>query len=807
MKKIIFFFISLLCLINAQAQSFTGAVKGVIKDENSKVPIEFCPVVLISASDSSIVNGAFTDETGFFEIQNIKEGSYFIKIENLGYTKKVIPIQILDKNIDLSLITIAEETTKVDEVVVIGQKPDVVIDIDKKVYDTEKNITATGGTAVDVLKNIPSVSIDSDGNINLRGSSQVLLYIDGKPSVVSQDNAQNILNQIPASNIENIEIITNPSARYEAQGMAGIINIKLKKNKKEELFNGNASVGIGSRDKYNASLNLNFKKNKWNISTGYSYRYNPLFTKMTNHRENNTIDTAYTIDQSSYGNLKLASHTARLAVDYDWNKYNVTSVSGLYSSSISPFPEDYTYTFTTPTSIPIFDAKRTNYSNTDAANLEANVAHRKTFDKLGKEIYVGTSISNLKNDIMGDYRLVNSYPNGVDSTFTQALNQQSTTRLITGQVDYMNRFTDSLKYETGLKFVERNFDNDYALGLIPAMNGVSVIKDVYTYNDQVMSAYAQLYHQLGKLSYQVGLRAENTSLKSNSSNANFVYASNYFNLFPSFSTLYKLNTQNDIQFSFSNRINRPRTAQVNPYLDWAEYPVNVRMGNPSLKPEIVYNFELAHLWTKERNTFTSTIYYRNINNTIQYYRVLDNNGYGNLTFKNFTTSSQVGIEFLSKYYATPWLDFTTTVNLLQSSIKGDADAGLPSRNTFTWNVKLANSIRLPFNMAFQLIASYNAPSILAQGTIKEIYGVDVALKKDFLKNKRLTASLNVQDLFNTREMNIEASGTSFSQRTYRKRESQIVMFVLLYKFGSGDMGKKKPTKSEGDMNQGGDGGF
>ncbi len=808
LKNLLLTFFTFCSLLSLGQEKPKGTISGFVVDRINQAPIEFCTIAIIKASDSTMVNGALADEKGTFTVTNLKNGEYLLRIEFIGYSKSYfgpVTINSNQNNINTGKIAIESEIKLADEVVITAEKPDMVIEIDKKVYNAEKNITSAGGTAADFLKNIPSVAIDNNGNLTLRGSGQVQIYIDGKATAISEGNAETLLSQIPANNVENVEIITNPGARYDAQGMAGIINIRLKKSKKEEL-NGSASVGIGTRDKYNGSLSVNYTKNKWSFSTNYSYRYNPVFYKTTTAMQFSSPDTSYNRNQGSYGTSKLTANSGRLGIDYSYNKYNTTSFSGLYSYSTNPFPEDINYNFSQADNTPIYNVQRDNYSNSYISNTELGLSHRKTYNTPGKELYVAGSYSYVNNRSFGDFSQKRYNLDGSDANadYRQHLDGLIKTTVSSVQADFVQPLNENTRFETGVKGTSRIISNDYRLHTNPILNGFPGIDDIFKYNDEVAAAYAQVNQKYSNLSYQLGLRGEQTWSNTSLQTSNYKYSYNYFNLFPSGTFSYKQNDKNELQLSISRRINRPRSQPLNPYLDWLDYPYNIRMGNPELKPELIYNYELGYLLTKDKTTFTATAYYRQINNSIQYFRVVDSLGNTNLTFRNFDKAYNYGLELISKSNLAKWWDLTTTLNLYQTNLKGADIQGDFTRSAFSWNVKMISNMKLPYDIAFQTIANYQAPSISAQGTIKAIYGIDVALKRDFLKKKQLVVAVNISDIFNIREFRMDSSNPEFNQVAYRKRESRIAMLVVTYKFGRGEAPKKKALKSDTGNDSGGD---
>lgn len=783
---------------------------GKILDADNLTPIEFCLIKSLNPNDSLPKGGSTTDDKGDFVLNTSLNDKVLIKVEFIGYQKTIFgPFTIIKGQVlDLGTLKLPALVVKTQEVVVKGEKEDIQFSLEKKVFNTDKNITSAGGTAIDVLKNVPSVSVDNDGNVSLRGNNQVIIYINGKPTSASDNNAEAILGQLPSSSIESIEVITNPGARFDAQGMAGIINIKLKEDLKKKPISGQINAGIGTREKYNTSVSLNFNMKKLSITSNYTFRHNPLFSQGSNDRNTYLPDTLYKYYQSTYGIASQNAQSGRLGLEYNFNKFNTTQFSSLYSYGTNPFPESSNYNFFFPNNTPMFSINRKNNSDTKSTNVEFSLNHKKIFDKPGKELNFGSSYSYTQGLSAGNYTQdkFDAMGNKENYLFNQVLNSDNKTHLTTFQIDYILPLENERKIEFGTKATSRVIQNDFNLGLAPEVLGVSKITDKFNYHDEVFAMYSQYSNTKkdNKFKYSFGLRAEQTLSNAKiESNKNYNYTNNYLSLFPSAVLSYGLAKGQDLQINASRRINRPRSAQLNPFLDWNDFPFNIRKGNPELQPEFVYTAEVSHILNKEKITFTSSVYFRQINNAVQYYRIIDTLGNSNLTFRNFKYGQNVGFEFIMKNNFTKWLDATTTVNILRQKVLGEDVTGATiERITPTWNVKSIVNIKLPFGVFYQISGNYNAAGVAAQGSFLPIYGIDMALKRDFLKDKKLSLTVNVSDIFDTRRMRIQTESTYFTQDIMRKRESQIGMFIITYKFGANDNKPKKVEKSE--QNSGGD---
>jgi len=800
MKNNLSFLCAFLVSISAYSQQVKINITGTLVDEETSKPIEYAAINIISSPDSAKLGGTVANEKGEFIARVGANKKFWLKAMFIGYKTTFLgPFESKNEDLQLGILKMKAIVFSSKEVVIAAEREDVQINVDKKVYSAEKNIASAGGNAVDLLNNIPSVAIDNDGNVTLRGSSQVMVFIDGKPSTASQNNAQAILSQIPASNIESVEVIANPGASFDAQGMAGIINIKLKNKVKKDETNGSITAGVGTRDKYNISGAINNNKGKLSTGLSYSFRHNPMYNKMTQYRLTSVSDTA--LNQSSDGISKKSSHSARFSSDYTYNKLNNTSFTLLYSYSEDPYPEDVNILFSVQ-NVPSYNIVRKNFSNSFIHNIESGLSHKKTFEKAGKEVNFGISYSKVANATRGQYAQDKRDANNVslNTPFSQTINGDLNTETGIANVDYVTVNSKNFKIETGVKATLRNISNNFNLNVLPAFKGNSYFGGDFTYQDQVYAAYGQLNNSAtkNKLQFVAGLRAEQTFINT------LNYNDAYLNFFPNLNTSYKLKTGNDIQLTVARRINRPRAAQLNPFLDWNDFPYTVRMGNPALRPEKVLNTELAYILTKEKITFTVTGYYRLITNSVQYYRIIDSIGNTNLTFRNFNNLNNSGLEVMSKNNFKKWFDITTTLNVFQASLKGIDPSGRDiSFKTFTWNIKSMANLRLPKGINFQAIGNYNGKNVAGQGTVLPMYGVDMALKKDFLKNKALTVNLTVSDVFNIREFRLTGKTPYFEQDLMRKRESRIGFITVTYKFGKADNKSAKKVERQAEDNSGG----
>jgi iron complex outermembrane receptor protein len=824
-KKSILFTVSVLCFSFGFSQNdhkgnfgnggdmpAIGKIKGIVLDKSKGLPIEFATVGLFKKKDSTLITGAVANEKGEFLLENIPFGRFFLKANFIGYKEIVIDtikIKPPVTEIDLGKIKLSSTSENLNEVEVEADKGSMQLSIDKKVFNVTKDLINSSGSATDVLQNIPSVSVDIDGNISLRGSGNVTVLVDGKPSGITGSSRQAILSQIPASSIESVEIITNPSAKYDPDGMSGIINIVLKKNKANG-FNGSISAGVGTFDKYNASLNLSYRNKHMNVYVNYGYRANHRTGSGYSNRQNILSDTTFYVDNSSNSIKREESHNAKAGLDFYINDKNTIGASVMYGSgrenniaSTRYYEFDNTHTMSGDY---WRDVPETNHS----MNLDYNLNYRKTFNKPKQELtfdatYSDASSNEKQNFDERDYSLkfapLNLTP------LRQVTDNIGKNGIFTGQLDYTQPLKKGGKFETGYKIINRNIGNDY---VSTTYNYVSdnflpdtAINNNFKYTEQIHAVYGTFSSTIKNFGYQLGLRAEEALTDANLVTTSTNYKNNYFSLFPSVHLSEKLKKEQEIQLSYSRRINRPNTRSLNPFKDY-EDPYNVRYGNPYLKPEYINSYELSYLKFWKKTALTATAYYRQTNGIVQRIKTIGDSTISYVTFVNLNSSTSYGIELIDKSDLLKWWNITASFNFFQNIINGkNVDADLQNEN-ISYTGKLLSNMKVWKTMDIQFSANYMGPTATAQGIVKPVFTMDIGLKKDFLKNQ-LSIGLGVTDITNARKMAITASGSNFNLEFERRRESRVATLTVTYRFGKmAENGKKgKQDRQGGGMDNGG----
>ncbi|MDB5236053.1 MAG: TonB-dependent receptor, partial [Hymenobacter sp.] len=556
----------------AQAQS-TGTVGGKLLDAADNQPLPFASVILLRATDSSFVAGAQTLESGVFLVERVPFGNYVLKATVVGYRTglRAVAVSAAAPSVQMGELRLRVAATKLSEVVVKGERAIVTDNLDKKVIDVTKDLTATGGTATDVLQNVPSVTVDQNGAVSLRGSTSVKIFVDGKPTSVALD-------QLPASSIQNIEVITNPSARYDAEGTAGIINIVLKKER-QDGWNGQASATAGTGDKYNTSLSLNYHQGKLNVFGSYDFRADRR-TGYGSVRQRSTSSLLGTVvlNQDRTGVFSGISHNARLGLDYALTPDQTLTLAVQPRYNTQRNQEDIISSqrnLTTNTDIALGNTNRYNTNAGYAEQADFSLDYRRLWPEqkrreLTANVIYTPVLSQIKVNSNVDYRNDAGWTYGNQS---QVFDDQAD--LASAQVDYVMPLGEKGRYELGGKSISRRYDTDYQFRSQPLQSFNP--SNRFVYHEYIQAAYGTYANVAGDFSYQFGLRLEQTNTKGDQStdvpNAHFTRS--YLSLFPSAVLAYDLSKDNRVQLSYSRRVERPGSDELNPFTDRSD-PLNLR---------------------------------------------------------------------------------------------------------------------------------------------------------------------------------------------------------------------------------------
>lgn len=810
-----------------------GTILGFIKEADTKKPVEYANIVLYRVKDSSMVNGTVTDTKGFFKIEKVPFGRFYIKVQFVGFAPKYYNnIAVKPDNLEqnLGIIPLEFSSKQLSTFNVVDNKENVEFNLDKKVVNVDQNAAISGGTAVDVMQTIPSVSVDIDGNVSMRGSTNVTILIDGRPSAFTS------LDQIPASMIQRVEIITNPSAKYDPDGMTGIINIIMKK-KKEHGYNGMVSVNAGTGDKYNASINMNYRYNKLNFFTAYDNRFFSMKTTSKNLQEytsydtldlNTTFDsinkTIRYVDQYTEGKRKGYFHNFKAGFDYFINDFNTISLSGVYN--IREFKhENQTFENNRISDFKYLDR---NSKNTNGDNgYELSLNYKKTFEQKGREFsfdgfYSTSDKENSSETYRNNYFLTKSFIN-TDSLITIKTQQKEPTNdnnlHYSFQTDYIHPLLKTMRIESGLKFVNSISNNNYEFDNYNYITS-TYENDTLRSNDFKMdvrfySAYLIFAQSLGNFKYQGGLRVEQVDLdlSQKSTTQNKKFDRSYFNYFPSGYIKYEFSDEHSVQASYSKRMNRPRGRMLNPFENRSD-ETNITFGNPNLNPEFVNSYELGHSIVFKKNNFNTTLFYRQTDDIIsgKTWQTDSITDYGapirNTTYFNLEKSTSYGLELIYSRSLFKIWKINANVSFFSMDLKGsDVDKLIPENN-FSWTAKVNSSVNLMKKLDIQAIFNYRSKVKTAgnshwaadgYGIIGESYALDLGMKYEVLKGNG-TISLRLSDVLKSQNMIRDIYSTNYYAYSNWQRESRILFVGFSYKINGGIKQKKRKQAEMDDNN-------
>ena len=830
-----------------------GHFYGKIIDSASNKPLEAASVQLIQNKFDSVtkkrkdvlVGGMLTNKKGEFSLENLNIMSqYKLKITAIGFktyeAKAAFQLNMagakngdmssmlsaVDK--DLGNIKLETDAKQLQDVTVSASKAQFEMKIDRKVFNVEKNLNSVGGTAVDVMKNVPSVNVDIDGNVSLRNATPQI-FVDGRPTTMTLD-------QIPADAIASVEIITNPSAKYDASGGgAGILNIILKKNRKAG-YNGNIRAGIDMRGRPSLGGDINLKQQKVNFfAAGQFGVRKSISTVKTDRVDFDSSYTAYLKQRNKPINSGFFAF-GRMGMDYFIDNRNTLTIGGnIVRGQFKTNDVINTYRDTVMPAVTISDMGDRKSNNTgNFYNYGATMSFKHNFAKANKEWTADLNYNYSKNNNVGDYNTQYFYTN--NNPKTPMIVEQSkgggTTQFFTVQTDYSDPINDKMKIETGLRASFRNFtsfNDNYVQNLSGQYILNPRLSNNYKFDDALYAGYLTFAHQLKKLSYQLGLRIESSSYTGNLINKGQKFKTDYpLSLFPSAFVTYKVNDKVDVQLNYSRKINRPNFFQLIPFIDYSD-SLNLSVGNPALVPEFTNLLELSYSnQYKAGNSFLASAYFRNTNDLITRYQYRTTNPdtakTGTVimnTYANANRSYTVGFEMTGKNKLTKWWDLTTNINLFNSTIKAGNLAGSSNSSLFSWFAKINNNFKLPKNFSIQFSGDYTAKTLVApggggnrggmgmmfgggsqpssQGYIKPVFGADLSIRKEFLKNNAASVTLQFSDIFRTKIYATHADGPTFMQDNERRRDPQFVRLNFNWRFGKIDVSLFKKKNMKGEM--------
>jgi outer membrane receptor protein involved in Fe transport len=845
-----------------------GRFYGKVVDAKTNKAIEAVSIQLITSKfdtvtkkrRDTVIAGMLTTKGGNFSLENLPLfGQFRLKITAIGYKEieqKVAfemkmgaggdmsqALSAIDK--DLGNIKLEQDAKVLESVTVTGSKPLVSTGIDRKIFNVEKNITSTGGTAIDVMRNVPSVQVDIDGNVSLRNAAPQI-YVDGRPTTLT-------LEQIPADAIATIEVITNPSAKYDASGgTAGILNIVLKKNRKAG-YNGNIRLGVDMRGKFNVGGDINVRQGKVNVFASATVNQRKSISNGETERLTTIGYPNTNLHQIDKSTMEGYFGFGRAGMDYFIDNRNTISISGTFvRGKFEPFSTtdmylDTLYTGYTGSSF----SQRFSNSEGEFKNRGGMLSYKHNFTKAGKEWTADINYNKSNNVNQNTINTFDYYSQGgaLKNEFKQLQQGAGITEFFTFQTDYVNPIKDKAKIEMGARAQFRNVQslNDVSFyGSTGEYIKVPQLSSEFKNKDRVYAAYATFTNAHKNFGYQIGFRFESSTYDGEvnttdvSGKDSLIHYGNSFpiSLFPSVFLSQKLKHDQELQFNFSRRINRPSFFQLFPFVDYSD-SLNLSRGNPNLRPEFTYSTELSYTKTyKGNNTFMASAYFKYTDDLITRYQVKAQHPVSGRdvvvnTWINANSSYVTGLEFINRHAVAKWWDLTTNLNLFTSKINMADSFGISQDPIFSYFFKINNSFKLPKNFTIQLSGDYQSKTILppggssgqgggggrpggggggfggpssaAQGYTGANYGVDMAVRFDFLKEKRASITVSVNDILRTRKYVVHTESPFFIQDSWRRRDPQFIRLNFSWRFGKFDMSlfKRKNLRGESEgMQQG-----
>ncbi|HLF65903.1 MAG TPA: outer membrane beta-barrel family protein [Saprospiraceae bacterium] len=751
-------------------------IQGKVVDDVTQDPLEFTALSLITAVDSTLVTGTISDLNGVFSLE-ATPGTYHLKAEFISYQESWIENILItpdQKITDLGVLRLHISAAMLEEVEVTGEKSQFQLGLDKKIFNVDKDLVTRGGSAADVLDNIPSVSVDIDGNVSLRGSQNVRILVDGRPSGLVGLSDNNALKSLRGDMIERVEVVTNPSARYDAEGMAGIINIVLKKDQ-QKGFNGSFGATAGYPANFGGSANVNYRKKNLNFFVNYGMQYNRSPGGGNLYQEYYYGDTTLYLEQTRDRTRGGLSHNVRFGTDYYFNEKNVLTGAFLYRMSDEDNESSLIYRdfdqFRELTSVTLRDETEEENSPT----IEYSLNYKRNFKK---EDHVFTA--NIQYNDNSEVETSSYLEQFLNPDFTPSeipdLHQRSRNEegniSWTGQMDYVLPFSKESKFETGYKASIREIRTFYLVEELrdDVWETLDDLTNRFLYDEDIHAAYLIYGNKTGRFSYQTGLRAEYSHVITELLETSEINDRDYLDIFPSVHFGYELQDQNTFQISYSRRVNRPRFHMLNPFFTYSDSR-NRWGGNPNLEPEYTNSLELGHIKYWEKASLTSSIYYRHSNNVVERIRTISE-GITETRPQNLSERDDYGFEFtFAKDLLKAW-KVDGNLNLFRSITDGGQFGGA---DVYNWSTRLNSRVVFFDKLETQVRLNYRGPQETTQGRNKASFHTDFGMSTDLIQG-RATLTLNVSDIFNTRKHRYVTEGDGFySEGDFQWRARQITL--------------------------------
>ncbi|MGB0887871.1 MAG: TonB-dependent receptor domain-containing protein [Vicingaceae bacterium] len=781
-------------------KGLTYSLFGQVLDDNGE-GLPYVSVAVFKGKDSSYVKGAATELNGRFTMQ-VPSGNYYAKISFLSFKDKTIQnILITDRDVDLKKIKMEPSVNNLAEFEIVEEKRLMELDLDKKVFNVDKDVTNHGADATEILDNVPSVEVDIDGNVSLRGSGNVRVLINGKPSGMMGMSTADVLKQMDATLIEKVEVITNPSARYDAEGEVGIINIIMKKDRRQGV-NGSVNANFGYPNNLGGGFNITFKQKHFNIFTGYGASYRNSPGSSTNEQKFTYPDTTFSYNADSETDRISFNNNFNLGTEVFLNKYNSFSFSGRYSFGDGENETHLVYTDIDQFGETVQKVNRDEEEVKDRASYDVSFNYRKTFKTKDRLLTFRTSHSDRKDDEYSTIIQTSTNP-ALPNREQKIFNNEGGSNWLF-QSDYIHPIKKG-KIEFGLKHTIKKIDDDYAVEqfntTINDWEYVPGFKNLVLYDENISAAYLMVGKKMKKFSAQLGVRAELTDVKTELVTTNEINKRDYFNFFPSAHISYQLNKENSLQLGYSRRIRRPHHYWLLPFFSFVDARSNTS-GNPNINPEYTDSYELGYLknWTK--SSLLSSIYYRYTIDNMNWITFSDAEGITRRMPQNLGTKNAFGIEFSGSHEIVKWWNVRGSFNFYREIRDGAFGGREFDVDTYAWNIRVNSKWTIKKKVNLQLSGKYSAPKQSAQGENLARYSMDAGFSFDVLKGNG-TVAFNVKDILNSRKRRSISFGDNFESESEFQWRSRYFRVSFTYRI---NQKKKRERDRDFENFEGGEGG-
>ncbi|MCY2687445.1 TonB-dependent receptor domain-containing protein [Salinimicrobium sp. TH3] len=785
MKQFILIFILLLGNISGYANTDPaelGTITGQVMDKELQEPIPYATIT-VTTPEGEMITGAVTSTDGTFSVEKLKDGIYIFKAQFMGYKtfSQEVKVSGGNRQIKIGAIYLEPEVAQLESVDVVAERSTIEQRIDRKVVNVGKDLTTTGASASEIMNNIPSLAVDQDGNISMRGNENVRILIDGKPTNIP---AAQLLKQIPSTSIKSIELITNPSAKYNPEGMSGIINIILHKNSNMG-FNGNLNTGVtlGENTRYTGSLDMNYRKGKLNFfgnfgTNGGKRGQTGVIQNFTN---NYTEKIHFLNDNESY--------LFKVGVDYyldDKNTFSFYTNQNYYLGE--PFGEA-DIIFDDPAAENIYQDF---FIENDNVTRTYNFVYNHEFNSEGHKLILEADHSTTDSEEIARFEYTGGGAENLDSYRDDVQEDISNT---TFNLDYENPFSETAKLELGAEARLRRSANDYRT------TNEMLDNALYDYDNNIYSFYSTFGQNWDKWSYQLGARIESYDVEA-ILDGDLVYETDYFTLYPSAFLSYKVNEMKTLQISYGRRVDRPGLNQVNPVREFST-PRITAVGNPVLDPQFTNSIELNYTHNFKKGSFTGGVFYRLIEDEINQVLLIDPEDPSRLllTFMNWEDNTAYGAELSGRYKPFSWWSLNPSFELYSSTEKGFVGEDYLEVESTVYNFRLSQSFNVTKKLTLQLFGMYRSSSEMLQIQPEEFYFVNAGARYSFL-NDKATLSLNINDIFDTQEFTF-TTDVPYSQEGNFKGDSQTVYLGFSYRFGGGKNKALDRKQRDDNTNSGG----